>query len=102
MLKSILFLLLFSNLLFADLVDIYRTKGIEAVKLELEKELKKKSYWDNYLKNKDIKHGYYESIKYIIVCDKGDKKLVFIEVQTGSYFGEDDIIRIEDDYNRVK
>lgn len=27
--------------------------------------------------------------------------LVFIEVQTGSYFGEDDIIRIEDDYNRL-
>ena len=26
--------------------------------------------------------------------------LVFIEVQTGTYFGEDDIIRIEDDYNR--
>ncbi len=23
-----------------------------------------------------------------------------IEVQTGSYFGEDDIIRIEDDYRR--
>lgn len=30
-----------------------------------------------------------------------DKKIVFIEVQTGSYFGEDDIIRIEDDYNRI-
>ena len=27
-------------------------------------------------------------------------KLIFIEVQTGSYFGEDDIIRLEDDYNR--
>ena len=27
-------------------------------------------------------------------------KLVFIEVQTGSYFGEDDIVRVEDDYNR--
>ena len=27
--------------------------------------------------------------------------LVFLEVQTGSYFGEDDIIRIEDDYNRL-
>jgi len=25
----------------------------------------------------------------------------FIEVQTGTYFGEDDIIRIEDDYNRL-
>ncbi len=26
--------------------------------------------------------------------------LVFIEVQHGTYFGEDDIVRIEDDYNR--
>ena len=25
----------------------------------------------------------------------------FIEVQTGTYFGEDDIVRIEDDYNRI-
>ena len=29
-----------------------------------------------------------------------DTPVVFIEVQTGSYFGEDDIIRIEDDYSR--
>tara|TARA_B100001175_G_C19296276_1_gene535978 strand:+ start:109 stop:456 length:348 start_codon:yes stop_codon:yes gene_type:complete len=28
------------------------------------------------------------------------EKLVFIEVQTGTYFGEDDIVRIEDDYKR--
>ncbi len=27
--------------------------------------------------------------------------LVVIEVQTGTYFGEDDIIRYEDDYNRL-
>jgi len=27
--------------------------------------------------------------------------LVFVEVQLGSYFGEDDIVRIEDDYDRV-
>jgi mannose-6-phosphate isomerase len=26
--------------------------------------------------------------------------LTFIEVQTGDYFGEDDIIRLEDDYGR--
>ena len=29
-----------------------------------------------------------------------DEDIVFIEVQTGDYFGEDDIVRIEDDYNR--
>jgi mannose-6-phosphate isomerase len=26
--------------------------------------------------------------------------LIFIEVQTGSYFGEDDIERVEDDFGR--
>lgn len=30
-----------------------------------------------------------------------DEEIIFIEVQTGSYFGEDDIIRIEDDYKRT-
>tara|TARA_B100000989_G_scaffold297664_1_gene284231 strand:- start:18173 stop:18526 length:354 start_codon:yes stop_codon:yes gene_type:complete len=32
----------------------------------------------------------------------GKVKLIFIEVQTGEYFGEDDIVRLEDDYNRIK
>jgi mannose-6-phosphate isomerase len=32
--------------------------------------------------------------------NKTNNKLIFIEVQTGSYFREDDIVRIEDDYNR--
>ncbi len=27
--------------------------------------------------------------------------LVFIEAQTGDYFGEDDIVRLEDDYGRT-
>lgn len=34
------------------------------------------------------------------VANNESTKLVFIEVQTGSYFGEDDIVRIEDDFNR--
>lgn len=32
----------------------------------------------------------------------GNTILKFIEVQTGTYFGEDDIIRYEDDYGRTK
>ncbi|OHD67298.1 MAG: mannose-6-phosphate isomerase [Spirochaetes bacterium RBG_16_49_21] len=31
----------------------------------------------------------------------GTTDLVFIEIQTGDYFGEDDIRRYEDDYGRV-
>jgi mannose-6-phosphate isomerase len=34
------------------------------------------------------------------VENKFDNDLVFVEVQYGTYFGEDDIVRIEDDYNR--
>jgi mannose-6-phosphate isomerase len=37
--------------------------------------------------------------KHRVENTKSDK-LIFIEVQTGTYFGEDDIVRIEDDYNR--
>lgn len=35
------------------------------------------------------------------VRNDGAAPLVFIEVQTGSYFGEDDIVRLEDDYGRA-
>ena len=34
------------------------------------------------------------------VANLGAELLIFIEVQIGSYFGEDDIVRIEDDYAR--
>ncbi len=34
-------------------------------------------------------------------ANDGDYDLVFIEVQTGTYFGEDDIERLDDDYDRA-
>jgi mannose-6-phosphate isomerase-like protein (cupin superfamily) len=33
--------------------------------------------------------------------NRGMEKVVFIEIQTGDYFGEDDIVRYEDDYSRI-
>jgi mannose-6-phosphate isomerase-like protein (cupin superfamily) len=45
----------------------------------------------------------------VVVIEKGDQHraqaakdndLVFLEVQVGSYLGEDDIVRLEDDYGR--
>ena len=32
--------------------------------------------------------------------NRTDQPVVFIEVQHGSYFGEDDIVRLEDDFGR--
>lgn len=34
------------------------------------------------------------------ITNIGETELVFIEIQTGDYFGEDDIERLEDDYER--
>ena len=34
------------------------------------------------------------------ISNTGKVELIFIEVQTGTYFGEDDIERIEDDFGR--
>jgi mannose-6-phosphate isomerase len=35
------------------------------------------------------------------VANDGTDDVVLIEVQVGSYFGEDDIVRLEDDFGRV-
>ncbi|HJO47622.1 MAG TPA: phosphomannose isomerase type II C-terminal cupin domain [Candidatus Scalindua sp.] len=35
------------------------------------------------------------------MANNGDDDLTFIEIQQGEYFGEDDILRLEDDYGRV-
>lgn len=34
------------------------------------------------------------------IANNSEEDLYFIEVQYGEYFGEDDIVRIEDDYSR--
>ena len=34
------------------------------------------------------------------IYNNNSESLIFIEVQTGTYFGEDDIVRLEDDYKR--
>jgi mannose-6-phosphate isomerase-like protein (cupin superfamily) len=36
------------------------------------------------------------------MANPGKEILILIEVQTGDYFGEDDIVRLEDDYGRTK
>ena len=35
------------------------------------------------------------------IRNTGTEPLVFVEVQHGDYFGEDDIVRLDDDYGRI-
>ncbi len=80
----IIILLLLSSLQ-ADLVELYRTKGIQSVQQYLETQLTKKEYWNKYLENKDVSQGYYETIKYILVCQKDTNNLKVYEKDTNKF-----------------
>ncbi len=62
--KIISLLIIAINLFAVDLVNIYREQGISGVEKELEKSLRDINYWNNYLENKNVDFGYYETKKY--------------------------------------
>lgn len=53
----------------------------------------------HHLKEGEFIHIPFES-KHRISNPSESQDLIFIEVQRGSYFGEDDIVRFQDDYGR--
>ena len=67
---------------------IIKGKGL----ITLNDKVKEHSKGDTILIPQGMKHR---------IENNSNEKVVFIEVQTGSYFGEDDIVRIEDDYGRI-
>jgi len=38
--------------------------------------------------------------KHRMANPRKDEDMILVEVQTGTYFGEDDIVRVQDDYDR--
>ncbi len=83
--KIVLILIIISNIMIADLVDIYRSQGLEAVKIELEKQLTKKEYWKKYLKDKNVDFGYYESKKYLLFTQKDAKEIALYKIGKNDY-----------------
>lgn len=64
-----------------DIVELYRMQGIHSVEKAIEKELQKKEYWDNNLQHKDTKNGYYESIRYVMICQKDLKDILLYDTK---------------------
>lgn len=60
--------------------------------LKINDEIQSVRKWDAIIVPVEAKH----QIKNI-----GTEDLIFIEVQIGEYFGEDDIVRLEDNYGRI-
>lgn len=82
----IFLLFLFTVNIFAkDLMEIYRTEGINAVEKELQKNLKELSFWTSYLENKNVDYGYYEYNKYVIVAEKDQKEMRLFEYKDNDF-----------------
>lgn len=57
----------------SDLARIYLNEGLEAVGVELEKQLASKDFWLAELGDKNVSLGYYDSNAAIVVTNKTDK-----------------------------
>lgn len=77
-LKIGILLFLFVNLYSNDFVEIYRNQGLSKVQKLLDEKLKDENYWKEYLKNKDVGFGYYETKNYILVTQKRASRNIFI------------------------
>jgi len=80
--------LFFTQLWASDikLLTQYRISGVKSIEKKFDKELSKESYWEEYLKDKDIKFGYIESYKNILACNKSKSDLLlYIKDSNNSY-----------------
>ena len=82
--KIITIFFIIFNMAFAtsiDIVELYRTQGIKSVEKAIEQQLQNKEYWDENLKHKDTTNGYYESIRYVVICQKELKDIILYDTQ---------------------
>ena len=99
-----------------DEADGFKVKRIEVLpgkRLSYQKHAQRAEHWvvvegiaKVTLEDSDIIVNAGEAVDIAIgaahrVENPGDKTLVFIEVQRGGYLGEDDIVRLQDDFGRV-
>ena len=83
--RFIIFLLLTLNMYAADLVTLYRYEGINSVEKEIENKLKDATYWQEYLKDKNVDFGYYEFKKYVLVAQKNQSEIAVYQKVDNDY-----------------
>lgn len=96
--------------------DGYKVKRIEVLsgkRLSYQKHARRAEHWMVVggkalvaLDGKDIEVGLGETIDIPVgsahrIENPGEDLLVFIEIQRGDYLGEDDIVRLQDDFGRA-
>ena len=85
LLKLVIVVFLSVNLFSKDFLELYRTKGINAVENELEKSLRDVNSWKKYLENKNVDYGYYEHKKYVLLTQKDQSEISLFEVKDNDF-----------------
>ncbi|PHR58163.1 MAG: hypothetical protein COA44_04480 [Arcobacter sp.] len=74
--RLILFILISISLQASQsLLDLYQKKGSVAIEKVFDTQLATKEYWQYKLKDINTSFGYFESIDYLLACDKSDASL---------------------------
>ena len=80
--KKLLILVLMSISVYANsVIDIYRQSGIGAVETYIKEQLQTKIYWDEFLKNSDLRYGYYENLDSLLIANKKAKELTIYQTK---------------------
>jgi mannose-6-phosphate isomerase len=105
------------NFTVLDEGESYKVKRIEVLpgkRLSYQKHSKRSEHWmvvqgsgKVTLDGRDILLGLGEVVDIPTgsahrIENPGDVKMIFIEIQRGDYLGEDDIVRLQDDFGRTK
>ncbi|HKE05707.1 MAG TPA: phosphomannose isomerase type II C-terminal cupin domain [Blastocatellia bacterium] len=105
------------NFTVLDEGDGYKVKRIEVLpgkRLSYQKHARRAEHWfivqgeaKVTLDDKEIKLNAGEYVDIPVgaahrIENPGEMKVIFIEVQRGDYLGEDDIVRLQDDFGRIQ
>jgi murein L,D-transpeptidase YafK len=84
---KIIFVLLITLSLYSnDILTNYRINGINDIEKQMDLELTKKEYWNEYIKDKDTTFGYLESYPNVLTCNKENSTLnLYIKDANNSY-----------------
>lgn len=84
---KIIFVLLISLSLYSsDILTQYRINGIKTIEKQMDFELTKKEYWNEFIKDKDTIFGYIESYPNILTCNKEKSTLnLYIKDSNNTY-----------------
>jgi murein L,D-transpeptidase YafK len=85
-----------------NLIDTYRKYGINEVEKIINNKLTNKKYWEQILKDKNIQNGYYESLNYVVLCNKNNKDIKVYNTKNNKLLYSSKVIIGKNSGNKIK